>query len=66
GYEVQKLVQSLQSLGLNVETFKLNGNLLYSSDNKNGGKKDEKYKTASNYTGKEVENVKGESFSLYL
>lgn len=66
GYEVQKLVQSLQSLGFNLEAFKLNGNLLYGSDNKNGGKKDERHKTVSNYTNKEIESFKGESFSLYL
>lgn len=59
--EVQRLVQSLQSMGINLEVLKLNGNSLYSSDNRQGERKEERGKTVPAFLEEEVN-----SFSLYL
>ncbi|MCS7170837.1 MAG: hypothetical protein NZ851_00820 [Aquificaceae bacterium] len=66
--EVQRLVQSLQSIGYNLEVLKLNGNNLYSSDNRHGGRREEREKEGTGLLKNlsEVKEGKTNSFSLYL
>ncbi|MFN7064933.1 MAG: hypothetical protein ACK4OF_02110 [Aquificaceae bacterium] len=63
-YEVQRLVQSLQSLGFHLEVLKLNGSLLYSSDNRYGNKKEDRNKTFLSFTN-DIHN-REEGFNVYL
>ncbi len=63
--EVQKLLQSLQSIGLNLEVLRLNGNNLYSSEQRHGSKKENKEKTLQAPLSEFTEETK-RSFSLYL
>lgn len=72
-FEIQKLVQSLQNLGLNLEVLKLNGNLLYSSDNrysdnKHGNKRDEKDRSYADHIDNEISLLHKEKrhFNTYL
>ncbi len=63
--DVQRLVQSLQNLGLNLELLRLNGSNLYSSDHRQGSKRDTKEKLSNPSISELSEDVK-RSFSLYL
>ncbi len=64
-FEVQKLVQSLQSLGLNLELLKLNGSSLYSSDHRHGTKREDREKTYQLSLPEFTEEAT-KGFSLYL
>ncbi|RME10420.1 MAG: hypothetical protein D6804_04485, partial [Aquificota bacterium] len=64
-FEVHRLVQSLQSLGLNLEVLKLNGNSLYSSDHRQGAKRESREKSHMFFVSEPSENT-AKSFSLYL
>jgi len=63
--DVQRLVQSLQNLGLDLELLRFNGSNLYSSDNRQGSKRDTREKLNNPSISELSEDVKG-SFSLYL
>lgn len=65
--EVQRLVQSLQNLGFNLEVLKLNGSMLYYSDQRHS-KREDRERNFSGIAGEEVKVSKEEkkSFSLYL
>jgi len=63
--DVQRLVQSLQNLGLELELLRFNGSNLYSSDNRQGSKRDTREKLNNPSISELSEDVKG-SFSLYL
>lgn len=67
-FEIQKLAQSLQNMGLNLEILKLNGNLLYGSDHRYGNKRDEKGKYLPNPIDTETDPIskKDKSFDIYL
>ncbi|MCS6876496.1 MAG: hypothetical protein NZM36_06530 [Aquificaceae bacterium] len=66
--EVQRLVQSLQNLGYNLEVLKLNGNSLYNSDHRQGGRRDEREKEAVSFSKSVSNDFESEvkSFSLYM
>lgn len=64
-FDVQKLLQSLNNLGLKVELLNLNGSNLYSSDQKYGARKGDKEKTYESSTFEFPKEAK-RSFSLYL
>ncbi|MCS7308343.1 MAG: hypothetical protein NZ526_07330, partial [Aquificaceae bacterium] len=66
--EVQRLVQSLQNLGYNLEVLKLNGNSLYNSDHRQGGRRDEREKEAVSFSRSVSNDFESEvkSFSLYM
>lgn len=66
--EVQRLVQSLQSLGYNLEVLRLNGSNLYSSEGRQGGKREEREKYSSDLLKNlsETSEYRSKSFSLYL
>lgn len=66
-FEVQRLVQSLQNLGFNLEVLKLNGSMLYYSDQRHS-KREDRERNFSGIAGEEVKVSKEEkkSFSLYL
>lgn len=63
--DVQRLVQSLQNLGLDLELLRFNGSNLYSSDHRQGSKRDTREKLNNPSISELSEDVKG-SFSLYL
>lgn len=63
--DVQRLVQSLQNLGLNLEVLRLNGNSLYSSDHRQGSRKDGREKMNQFFVSEPSEDTR-KSFSLYL
>ncbi len=64
-FEIQKLVQSLHNLGLNLEVLKLNGSSLYSSDQRHGQKKEDRER-AHQLSLPEFKEENPKSFSLYL
>lgn len=61
-FEVHRLVQSLQSLGITTEVIKFNGSNLYSAEYRHGRKEDRERNQSSSDFSKES----AESFSLYL
>lgn len=63
--DVQRLLQSLQSLGLNLEVLRFNGNNLYSSDHRQGSRREGKEKLHHSPIPNLAEDIKGD-FSLYL
>ncbi|MCS7196846.1 MAG: hypothetical protein NZ827_06225, partial [Aquificaceae bacterium] len=67
-FEVQKLVQSLQSLGYTLEVLRINGSNLYSSEGRQGGKREEREKGNPDLLKNlsEASEYRNESFSLYL
>lgn len=66
-FEVQRLVQSLQSLGFNLEVLKLNGSMLYYSDQRQSKREDrEKNFLGTIGEGTKVSKEEKKSFSLYL
>ncbi|MDW8033173.1 MAG: hypothetical protein RMH93_06460, partial [Aquificaceae bacterium] len=67
-FEVQKLVQSLQSLGYTLEVLRINGSNLYSSEGRQGGKREEREKGNPDLLKSlsEASEYRNESFSLYL
>ncbi|MEW6655351.1 MAG: hypothetical protein AB1353_00550 [Aquificota bacterium] len=66
-FEVQRLVQSLQNLGLNLEVLKLNGSMLYYSDQRQNKREDRERSFLSAVSeGNKVSKEEKKSFSLYL
>jgi hypothetical protein len=66
-FEVQRLVQSLQNLGLNLEVLKLNGSMLYYSDQRQNKREDRERGFLSAVSeGNKVSKEEKKSFSLYL
>ncbi len=63
--EVQRLVQSLQSIGLNPEMLKLNGNNLYNSEYRQGGKREDKERH-NLFSVQDPSEEPIKNFSLYL
>ncbi len=66
-FEVQRLVQSLQSLGFNLEALKLNGSMIYHSDQRQNKREDKERSFLSDVgEGSKVSKEEKKSFSLYL
>ncbi len=63
--EVQRLVQSLQSIGLNPEMLKLNGNNLYNSEYRQGSKREDKERH-NLFSVQDPSEEPIKNFSLYL
>lgn len=63
--EVQRLVQSLQSIGFNPEVLRLNGNNLYNSEYRQGSKREDKERH-SQFSVQDPSEKPIKNFSLYL
>ncbi len=66
-FEVQRLVQSLQDLGFSLEVLKLNGSMLYHSDQRQNKREDRERGLLNNFNeDPKVSRGEKKSFSLYL